>query len=95
LEGPGDAEVRNLVSRLSCDVPAFEKDLARRHRDETGDAVDQGRLAGPIGADDAQDFSLLHIKTDPVQSQDAAESLGRLFDVEHGRLGHIFTHRSN
>jgi len=40
-----------------------------------GNAVNQGRLAGSVGADDAQDVSLVHVETDTVQRQDAAEAL--------------------
>jgi len=63
--------------------------------DKTGNAVDDGGLAGSVGTDDAQNFPAVDFKTDPIEGDDAAEGLGYLFDLQNRFSRHIWVHLSN
>ena len=55
LEGAGHAQVGDLVGLELLDAPALELDGALVAVVEAGDGVEEGGLAGAVGADDAED----------------------------------------
>src|SRR5437667_321686 len=55
-----DAKTRSLVRGESRDVPASERHAARAQREQAHDAVDGGRLAGAVAADEADRFPFAH-----------------------------------
>ena len=56
LEGSGNAQGRDLVGRSVCDVATVEPDRSTRRDQHAGEHVEQGRLAGTVGADEADDL---------------------------------------
>src|ERR1700693_5080739 len=65
---PAAGAVRGFVR----DLVAVEPDAARR-ADETGDAVDEGRLAGAVGSDEADELALLHGEIDVVHGAHSSD----------------------
>ena len=89
LEGARDAAAGDAVGPQAGDLAAVEEDAAGVGRLEAGDQVEQRRLAGAVGADDAEDLALVDIEGDVGVGGEAAEALGHAFDVEqqaHVRL---------
>jgi hypothetical protein len=52
---------------------------------DSGEQLDQGRLAGPVLADDGVDFACLKGQIDGLQSVGGAESLIELFENQKRR----------
>ena len=48
------------------------------------DAVEQGRLAAAVGADDAENLALVDLERHAVDGDDAAEALSEIVDGEDG-----------
>jgi len=57
--------------------------------ERAADAIDQGRLAGAVGADQADALALGDREIDAVERDEAAEALAQTRDLEQ-RLGHHF-----
>src|SRR5262249_43820585 len=75
LKGAANAEGGDAMHRQSDDVAAFVHDLAaRRWPDEAGDAVEQRGLAGPVGADDAEDRLRIDVEGNRIEGVYAAET---------------------
>ena len=72
LPGAAEPEPLALVGGEVLDVAAVEADPARR-RDEPGEAVDERRLAGPVGTDQPDDLAFLDVEVDLVDGAQAAE----------------------
>jgi hypothetical protein len=72
------------VRRLSCKVAAVEQDVAPV-ADKAGDRVDERRLAGAVGADQAHELAGLDPKIDVDQGSNAAEAHGQRPCLEDGR----------
>ncbi len=72
LVGARDAGARDAVRRQPVEARAVERDRARRQRREAGRRVDQRRLAGAVGADQAQHAARLDRQRDAAQRVDAA-----------------------
>ena len=66
---------------------AVEEDAAAVGAQGAGDAVDQGGLAGAVGADESEALARLHVKVTPVERGEAAEALDHAVDLEEG-AGH-------
>ena len=64
------------------DGEAVEEDAALVDLVEAGDAVEEGRLAGAVGPDDADDGALVQGEVQGVDGQQAAEALGGAADLE-------------
>ena len=60
----------------------LKRDLAGRRRVEAGDHVEEGRLAGAVRADQADDRALRDREVDLVDRDQAAEALGDLAGLE-------------
>ena len=82
LEGAGDAEPGDVVSRLLGDVLVFEKDLAVRRRIDARDQVEDRALAGAVGADDREDLALLDREAHGIDRLQAAEMQRQVFGPE-------------
>ena len=83
LEGPEQAPVEQLVGLEAGDVLTAEKDLPRVGREHAGNQVEQRRLAGAVGADQACDRALCDLQTRAVNGCHAAEALGDPGDADH------------
>ena len=55
------------------DVAVFENEAAGRWLVDAADQIEDGGLAGAIGADDGEYFALVHREADAVDGADAAE----------------------
>src|SRR5262245_12921960 len=62
------------MARQAQDRLAFKQDVAAIRHIESREAIEEGSLAGPIGADDTDDLAGRNIETDTVEGDDAAES---------------------
>ena len=63
----------------SHDVVTVENHTARVRPVNAGDEVEEGGLAGPVGADEPQYFPLFGIEGKIVDGLEAAETLGQIF----------------
>ena len=84
LEGAGDPERRDLLGLLAGDVLAVEDDLARGRGEEPGEEVEEGRLAGAVGAHEGVDRAGPDDEVDLGDGPEAAELLGQGARLEHG-----------
>jgi hypothetical protein len=66
LRQVADAAPRALIHRHPRDVGPVEPDRAGRGRDEARDHVERGRLAGAVGAEQADDLALAQLERDVV-----------------------------
>src|SRR4029077_3310640 len=57
LERPRDAATADVRGAEPGDPLALEQDLARREGNDTGNQIEDGALAGAVGADEAVDRS--------------------------------------
>src|SRR3989441_14075 len=64
------------------DVLAPEAHVAVRGAQHACDAVEEGGLARPVGADDAEQLARLDAQADPAQRGEAEEMLGEVLDLE-------------
>ena len=74
LEGARDTECGDLVRRLVGQFGAHVVDVARCRCVDAADQVEDGRLAGAIGADQGEHLTLFDIEADIVHSQDASKA---------------------
>ena len=92
LEGAHDAAACRLGRLLVRDVHALEADGAARGRQELGQQVEEGRLAGTIGADQRVDLAAAYTQVDVIDCDEPAEFLDQLSCLEdvvvvgHGAL---------
>jgi hypothetical protein len=70
-----------------ADVPALQGDTAAGEAAPARDGVDDGGLAGTVGADEAADLAALQRQVDAVQGLDAA-----VVDGHVGGLQHVIRH---
>ncbi len=87
LEGPGDAQLGDLVRAqpgqvVGGTVPVHKADLALLRMVEAADAVEQAGLAGAVGSDDGEDFPVSHVQTDAAQGSHATEVQADVFNQE-------------
>ena len=82
LEGPRHAAPDAARRQQMRDVLAVENDAARCRREEAGDQIEEGRLAGAVRADDGAQLAGLDRHRDIVDGDQAAEMLRDVFDLE-------------
>ena len=82
LERAADAEAVQVRGPHAGDRPAVEAHLAGGRRELAENAVEQRRLAGTVGPDEAEDFAFVHGEGHPVYGADAAEGLPQVADFE-------------
>ncbi len=73
---------------LTDGIQAEDGDGAAIRRPEPFDAFHRRRLAGAVGADQAENLSRLHVECDLVDRDRPAVSLANPGHVDHGVLGH-------
>ena len=84
LEGPHHSQPGDHVRRSPLDLAAVEHRPAAIRAVEAGDQVEEGRLAGAVGADQGRDRAPLDVHRRPADRLDAAEvldDLGRFEDL--------------
>jgi hypothetical protein len=86
LEGAGDAEAHALVRLEPGDRRAVEQDVAARWAQHAGEQVDEGGLAGAVGADQGVAGALANRDRDRIRRHDAAEPLVETAGFKHGRF---------
>ena len=82
LEGARDAFLADPVTRQAGDVLAPERDRAGIGFEESGDQVQRGRLAGAVGADEADDLAFFYVKPHITDGHQSAEGLVEPFDLQ-------------
>ena len=68
----GDAGADDLVGPIGVNLRAVKGDRALARLDDAGDGLQQGRLAGAIGADQSDDLAFLDGQSDAMQHFDFA-----------------------
>ena len=84
LKRPHQPAPGDLMRSQPRDVLAVEDDGAPRRSQEPAQEVEAGRLAGPVGADQADDLALVDGEVDAVDGGQATEEPGEMpgADVE-------------
>jgi hypothetical protein len=77
-----EAHAGALVHRLGRDVLAVQPDRAAVGRDQAGDHVEAGGLAGAVGAQQARDLSALDMQGDVAHHLPLAEGAGDVLDPQ-------------
>src|SRR5687768_410329 len=75
LVRPAYAEMCDLVRAQVVNRCAVKRDRALVDVVEAGDTVEEGRLTGPVRADDADDRARLHREVQVVYGNEPAEPL--------------------
>ena len=86
LEGAADADFGDPVRRARQDARAFHQDIAGARLIESGETVEQRRLAGAVRSDQAEDCALVHVKGHAIQRDDAAEHDADVANREQGSI---------
>ena len=92
LEGARDARLGHLVHRAGLVGLAAELEAAAVGDVQAGDDVEEGGLAGAVGADQAVDLAALDGDAHVGQRLQAAETLADAGDLENG-LCHVVSLR--
>ncbi|MNF70029.1 hypothetical protein D3C84_519280 [compost metagenome] len=87
LEGAHYALAGDEMAGQSLDLLATVADGATGRAIETGQAVEDGGLARPVGAYDGDHLALVHIQLDAVDRQQAAEAHRQIGDIEQFVVG--------
>src|SRR5690606_7008893 len=74
--------------RLPADVEAEAGAFACVRPEQAADHADGGRLAGSVGAEEANDLAAPHREIDVVDRRLAAEALGEAADLDDGLAVH-------
>ncbi len=90
LEGPPDAEPADHIRLEPGDVMAVEQDTPGGRLHHAGNGVDEGRLAGAVGADQAADLAGLDVERQLGDGGDTTEADRHASELEQAH-GHTFT----
>jgi hypothetical protein len=90
LEGARDAPPGDLVGRHPRDVPLAEEQPSVARIVDPAHQVEDGGLAGAVGADDGEHLALIHLEAHAVERPDAPE-----VDAEAVRLEERHRRRSD
>ena len=90
LKGPGDSQAGHPVGRLPGNIGALEADGPGVGPDDPGETVDEGGLAGAVGADEGSDLAPAGDEADVVQGRQTAEML-----AEAGNFQQVAGHEHN
>src|SRR5207245_6478077 len=85
LERSGDAERRDLVGLGPGDLATLEDHAPGRRREDPGDPVEEGGFAGPVGANEREDLTLLHAEGHVIDGHEPAETLRDVVDAQARR----------
>src|SRR6202007_3039701 len=86
LKHHAETLARDLVRGQAGDVLALENHISRCRAFDAHDRLHRRRLAGAIGADQAENLAGAQIKAQILHRGEAAEALGQAADFEHGRV---------
>src|SRR3546814_11855348 len=81
------------ISDWSSDVcssdllAAFKKHLFTGRREMPAHHVDEGRLAGAVGAEQAENFTFVHLQAHTVEGLHTLEGLGQVLHVRQPQIG--------
>jgi hypothetical protein len=84
LKRAHQAVAAQSMGRPTGDVGTIEQDAPAVGPHETGDDIEQSRLAGAVGADQAGDAAFRYFETAIVDSVNAAERFTHMVDPDHG-----------
>ena len=87
LERACNAEPGNAIRRQAIDALVAIPDLAGARPMHAGDEIDQRRLAGAVGTDQADDLTRPQFERDVVDGDQAAEAAGYVGEPQHGGHG--------
>ncbi len=82
LERPSQSQSRNPIRPHAEDAPPLEPDLPGVGTFVAAQDVEEGGLAGAVGADHAHELALLHAHGDRVEGGDSAEFSREGIDLE-------------
>jgi hypothetical protein len=82
LESASEPKSTDVVRPHAVDPPAVEDDPAGRGWDQTGQAVEQCRLAGAVRTDDAEDLTAVDREADIGERLEAAEGPAEIRDLD-------------
>ena len=74
LKGSGDSQSSTLIGSQAGNISVVKIDMASAGSEDTGKQVKYGGLAGPVGSDQADQFTLMNLDAVIRQGGDAAES---------------------
>ncbi len=83
LERASQRAAHALVRRAALEVWSRRALIGAGARGEPGQRVEQRRLAGTVGADQADDGALAYVEVDTVDGDDAAVPDAQVADLEH------------
>ena len=83
LKSPDQPEAGYGVRRETGNVPSLKGYGSGSGRDEAGDEVEEGRLAGPIRAYEADYLAFPHAQGKRVDGAETAEKLGQFVRLKH------------
>ncbi len=86
LEGAANAQVGDAVTRQALERLTIEHDRAALEVVQPGQAVEQRRLSGAVGADQADDLARVHVEGNAVEGDDTAEAHA---DVQDGQKRNV------
>jgi hypothetical protein len=78
----GDLEVPKPLEKIGLAVLLLQGDHAHGRLIEAGDAVEDGGLARPVGADQGGDFAPAGLEREVVDGHQAAEAHRQVLDLE-------------
>ena len=84
LEGAPDSRPADCERRLADELAAVELDAAGTGDDEAVERVEERRLAGAVGSDDAEDLALADLERNLLQRAEPSETHRH---VVHGEQG--------
>ena len=87
LVNEGDAVALGIFRRMEPDLAAVEEDVAGIGVVDAAEDVHQGRLAGAVDADEADNLAGANLERNVVERLDARELLGDSRHAETGRSG--------
>src|SRR5262249_48749726 len=80
----GKRFARDAIGRQPGDVFTVQQDLSAGGPNHPGEAVEEGRLAGAVGADDGADLAAPYSDADVVQGGEAAEAHAEPLGAQDG-----------
>ncbi len=79
LKGAGYPLSRDAKGRQSLNTLVLKKDQPVIRPQHPGDQIEQGRLAGAVGADEGLDLARTDLKGDPLDSLQSSEGDADVF----------------
>src|SRR5262249_61516119 len=89
LEGSSDADLGDAVRRAAEHRAPVEQDVSAVGGVQPADAVEQGRLAGTVGADQTENLPFIEAERDAVEGDDAAKAHCHIANLQQRGTGHF------